>query len=203
MSKLDAQARLEAERDAALSALADAVPYNRFIGVRFDRLGDELTARLPYKEALIGNPFLPALHGGVTGAFLEITALMQLAWDQVWALIGQFGGEWHPLIAKVWLTGTGVGQLRTIETVDGKQIVERLDAMDNAGRLYRYSNISGIPASNYAGTLAVKPKGSGSTVEWRAQFLANDQATFIVKLIVSTLFKVGLDSLPGRFGAMK
>ena len=92
MSKLDAQARLEAERDAALLALTEAVPYNRFIGVRFDRLGDELTARLPYKEALIGNPFLPALHGGVTGAFLEITALMQLAWDQVWALMEQ-GGE--------------------------------------------------------------------------------------------------------------
>ena len=28
---------------------------------------------------------LPALHGGVTGSFLEITALMQLAWDQVLA----------------------------------------------------------------------------------------------------------------------
>ena len=92
MSRLDAQARLEAQRDAALAALTEAVPYNRFIGVRFDRLGDELTARLPYKEALIGNPFLPAIHGGVTGAFLEITALMQLAWDQVWALMEE-GGE--------------------------------------------------------------------------------------------------------------
>jgi Polyketide cyclase / dehydrase and lipid transport/Domain of unknown function (DUF4331) len=123
--------------------------------------------------------------------------------DKVWVLIGQFGGDWHPLIAKVQLTGTGVGQLRTIETVDGKQIVERLDAIDNAGRFYRYSNISGIPASNYTGTLAVKAKGGGSTVEWHAQFLANDQATFIVKLIVSTLLKVGLDSLSARFGAMK
>jgi hypothetical protein len=120
--------------------------------------------------------------------------------DKVWALIGQFGGEWHPLIAKVQLTGTDVGQVRTIETVDGKRIVERLDAMDNVGRFYRYSNISGIPASNYTGTLAVKGNGSGSIVEWRAEFLANDQATFIVKLIVSTLFKVGLDSLPARFG---
>jgi acyl-coenzyme A thioesterase PaaI-like protein len=92
MSQLDAQSRLEAERDAALAALTDAVPYNRFIGVRFDRLGDELTARLPYKEALIGNPFLPAIHGGVTGAFLETAALMQLAWDQVWALM-EGGGE--------------------------------------------------------------------------------------------------------------
>lgn len=92
MTKLDAQARLEAERDAALAALTDAVPYNRFLGVRFDRLGDELTARLPFSEPLIGNPFLPALHGGATGAFLEITALMQLAWDRAWVIMEE-GGE--------------------------------------------------------------------------------------------------------------
>jgi hypothetical protein len=123
--------------------------------------------------------------------------------DKVWALISSFGGAWHPLFAKVQLTGTGTGQLRTIETVDGKQLVERLDVMDNAKRFYRYTNISGIPASSYTGELGVKPKGSGCTVEWRAQFLANDQATFIVKLIVSTLFKVGLDSLSARFGGAK
>ena len=123
--------------------------------------------------------------------------------DKVWAVIGSFGGAWHPLIAKVQLTGTGIGQLRTIETVEGKQIVERLEALDNAKRFYRYTNVTGIPASSYTGELAVKPKGSGSTAEWRAQFLANDQATFIVRLIVSTLFKVGLGSLPARFGGTK
>lgn len=123
--------------------------------------------------------------------------------DKVWALIGPFGGMWHPLVARIQLTGAGIGQLRTVETVDGKQIVERLDAMDNAKRFYRYSGIAGVPASSYTGMLAVKPKGGGSTVEWRAQFLADDQATFIVRLMVTTLLKVGLDSLPARFGTMK
>jgi hypothetical protein len=122
---------------------------------------------------------------------------------EVWALIGPFGGAWHPLIANIRLTGTGVGQLRTIETTDGKRIVDRLDVMDNAKRFYRYTNISGIPASSYTGELAVRPKGSGCTVDWRAQFLANDQPTFLVKLVVSTLFKVGLGSLPARFGGAK
>ena len=54
--------------------------------------------------------------------------------DQVWALIGAFGGRWHPLIAKIQLTGTGIGQLRTIETIDGKQIIERLEAIDNCAK---------------------------------------------------------------------
>ena len=60
--------------------------------------------------------------------------------DQVWALIGQFGGAWHPLIARIAVTGTGIGQLRTIETIDGKQIIERLEAMDDSQRFYRYSD---------------------------------------------------------------
>jgi hypothetical protein len=122
---------------------------------------------------------------------------------EVWALIGQFSPTWHPLIAQVQLTGSGVGQLRTIEMVDGKQMVDRLDVMDNAKRFYRYTNVSGIPVSSYTGEISVKPKGSGCTVEWRAQFLANDQPTLVVKLIVSTLFKVGLESLSARFGGAK
>jgi acyl-coenzyme A thioesterase PaaI-like protein len=68
------------------------VPYNRLLGVRFDRLGDELTGRLPFRDGLIGNPVLPAIHGGVTGSFLEITALMQLAWDRVLGVMDA-GGE--------------------------------------------------------------------------------------------------------------
>jgi len=83
MTGQSAQSRRQAERDAALEALAQSVPYNRLLGARFEGMGDELTGVLPYKPALIGNPVLPALHGGVTGSFLEITALMQLAWELV------------------------------------------------------------------------------------------------------------------------
>lgn len=67
----EAQARL----DAALAAL----PYAGFLGVRAELKGDELTLILPFAQHLIGNPMLPALHGGVVGALMEITALMQLA----------------------------------------------------------------------------------------------------------------------------
>ena len=123
--------------------------------------------------------------------------------DRIWELIGQFGGDWHPLIANIKLIGNGIGQLRMIETIDGKQIIERLDAIDNSARSYRYTNISGIPASDYTGTLAVKPNGAGSSVEWQAQYLGNGQGDLIVRTIVSTLFKTGLESLKPRFGAAK
>jgi hypothetical protein len=118
--------------------------------------------------------------------------------DKVWELIGQFGGGWQPLAASIKLTGTGIGQLRTIETIDGKQIIERLDAIDNSARLYRYTSIAGIPAY-YTGVLEVKPNGAGSTVEWRAQYLADGPGDLIVRTMISTLFKTGLEGLKSRF----
>jgi uncharacterized protein (TIGR00369 family) len=62
----------------ALSAVFAAVPYARFLGIRFELKGDELTAVLPFQQKLIGNPILPALHGGVIGAMMEITAVGQI-----------------------------------------------------------------------------------------------------------------------------
>ncbi|MGR3461609.1 MAG: PaaI family thioesterase [Roseovarius sp.] len=71
-------------RDAALKALVDGVPYIRFLGVEFERRGDELTAVMPFDEKLVGNPLLPALHGGATAAFLEITSIIGLSWSMLW-----------------------------------------------------------------------------------------------------------------------
>ena len=62
----------------AMRALLDSMPYARFLGVRADMAGDEMTGVLPYGDHLIGNPLLPALHGGVIGAFMELTAVAQL-----------------------------------------------------------------------------------------------------------------------------
>lgn len=71
-------------RDAALKALVASVPYISFLGIEFDRRGDELTAIMPFKEELIGNPMLPALHGGATAAFLEMTSIIGLSWATLW-----------------------------------------------------------------------------------------------------------------------
>lgn len=57
----------------------ERIPYARFLGIRAELKGDELTLVLPFSQSLIGNPLLPALHGGVVGALMEVTALTQLA----------------------------------------------------------------------------------------------------------------------------
>ena len=42
------------DRDHALNWLVGAVPYIRFLGIRFDREGDQITAHLPFQPMLIG-----------------------------------------------------------------------------------------------------------------------------------------------------
>ncbi len=75
---------IKQRRDAALSALVHGVPYINYLGIEFDRRGDELTAIMPFDEKLIGNPLLPAIHGGAISGFLEVTAVIGLSWSVIW-----------------------------------------------------------------------------------------------------------------------
>lgn len=71
----------EENRAHDMAALAEHLPYVRFLGVEVDVKGNEVTTILPFKPQLIGNPNLPALHGGALGAFLEVTSVIQLLFD--------------------------------------------------------------------------------------------------------------------------
>lgn len=62
-----------------MSELLDTLPYARFLGLTTARDGDVLTVTMPFADRLIGNPLLPALHGGSTAALLELTAVAQVA----------------------------------------------------------------------------------------------------------------------------
>ena len=61
-----------------MSAILDAIPYARFIGLQVDRSTGALECVLPFREEIVGNTMLPAIHGGVIGAFLELTAILRL-----------------------------------------------------------------------------------------------------------------------------
>ncbi len=73
---------MSAEAAERLRATLARIPYARFLGVRAELAGDEMTVILPFSPHLIGNVSLPALHGGVLGALLEMTALAQLSITQ-------------------------------------------------------------------------------------------------------------------------
>ncbi|KGD65779.1 hypothetical protein Y5S_01003 [Alcanivorax nanhaiticus] len=57
-------------------ALVDHVPYARFLGIQVISQGDELTFVLPKNDNVVGNPTLPALHGGAVAGFMEQAAII-------------------------------------------------------------------------------------------------------------------------------
>jgi hypothetical protein len=121
--------------------------------------------------------------------------------DAVWSVIGKFNLDWHPHVATVRLVGAGTGQLRRIETRDGREIIERLEDVDDAKRIYHYALVAGMPASHYVGTIQVRPKGEGCIADWRVDFLADKQPDIVVRGMIQKLLETGLGSLMPRFAA--
>lgn len=56
----------------------ETIPYFKYLGLELQETDDELICVLPKDSKFIGNPVLPALHGGIVGAFLESTALVHM-----------------------------------------------------------------------------------------------------------------------------
>jgi len=62
-------------------ALIQVIPYARWMGITMDASGGDVVGKLAYSDRLIGNPTIPALHGGPLGALLESTAVFKLLLD--------------------------------------------------------------------------------------------------------------------------
>lgn len=68
-----------APADSEPIAIGRTVPYIDFLGMRVSHdAGQAPLYRMPHDEKLIGNPMLPALHGGVVAAFAESAATLHL-----------------------------------------------------------------------------------------------------------------------------
>jgi uncharacterized protein (TIGR00369 family) len=63
------------------NAILRAVPYCAWLGLVARIEGDALILDMPFDPKLIGNPILPALHGGVVGSLLETAATVQTIWE--------------------------------------------------------------------------------------------------------------------------
>lgn len=102
-----------------LQAMLERIPYARFLGVRAELAGDEMTMILPFGQHIIGNPVLPAIHGGVLGAFMEMTALAQLSIKD--------GGQRQPRVIDVSVEYLRSGRsLTTYARADIKKVGRRI-----------------------------------------------------------------------------
>ena len=71
----------EARRKGEVGLLADAIPYARWMQIAPENGTGELLTRMRFHDELIGNTFLPAIHGGTLGAMLEMAAIFHLLWE--------------------------------------------------------------------------------------------------------------------------
>lgn len=60
------------------NAMIASVPYARFLGVTLEERDGCLVGRMKFADHLVGNPTIPALHGGTLGALLELAAQFEL-----------------------------------------------------------------------------------------------------------------------------
>ena len=59
-------------------AVMAMIPYSGFIGGQVKLDNDRLLYWLEKRSSNIGNPSLPAIHGGVIGGFLELSASIEI-----------------------------------------------------------------------------------------------------------------------------
>ncbi|MGH8461419.1 MAG: PaaI family thioesterase [Stenotrophobium sp.] len=71
-------ARQAARMQGDFEQLIGLVPYARYLRVGLQLHDGQPRSHLPFAETLIGNTALPALHGGVTAAFMENAAILHL-----------------------------------------------------------------------------------------------------------------------------
>ena len=74
-------ALLTPEGKADTNAVLRAVPYCAWLGLTARIEDGALILDMPFDPKLIGNPILPALHGGVVGSLLETAAIVQTIWE--------------------------------------------------------------------------------------------------------------------------
>jgi mxaD protein len=107
--------------------------------------------------------------------------------DQVWALIGDFGGigGWMPGIDSCRVEGED----RILETM-GMTITEHLVKKDDAARALTYSIVEGAPVERHEAVITVIPDGEGSRVTWDVEATPDDMAG-----LMAAVYQQALDAL--------
>ena len=125
--------------------------------------------------------------------------------DQVWELIGSFNAlpDWHPAVEKSEVEGEGHGSVRTLHLAGGGTIRERLEQIDEEGKVYSYSILSSpLPVMNYTATLRLHEAedGSGCDVEWESDFQPAGMPETDAVDVIRGVYQAGFDNLKKMFG---
>lgn len=101
---------------------------------------------------------------------IDIVKTIDVPSDEAWAAIRGIGGldRWFPVISTCRVEGDGVGAIRTLGLVQGGEMKDRIEEIDDEARQVRYLRTHHpLPAASYEGTVRVRDLGGGkSEVAW-------------------------------------
>jgi len=123
--------------------------------------------------------------------------------DEVWKLVGDFGGFPQAMGVAVELEGEGIGQTRKI-SAGRAPMVERLEERDEDAKRLVYSIVEGaLPVTDYRSTMQLSAAGGGRTkVDWSATFEPVEGTSLEdASSILSRVYKGGIGGLQARFGS--
>ncbi|MBM3106044.1 SRPBCC family protein [Pseudomonas sp. V1] len=116
--------------------------------------------------------------------------------DRVWQLMGGFDAlpDWLPFVPQSTLSEGG--RVRTLKSVDGDTIIERLLDFNEAGRSYSYTILQGpAPVRDYLSTLRVVSTDDGARVEWSGSFVPVGISDAEATAMFTTIYQDGLAAL--------
>ncbi len=123
----------------------------------------------------------------------------------VWRVLRDFAGiiKWHPDLASLQLTGSGVGAIRTLTDRDGARQVERLESLNDEARTLSYAVLeTSLPLEGCIAQLAVRDLGFGkSEVEWTSTFGAKGAAESEVAAMLEKSYRRALARLARRLSS--
>lgn len=169
--------------------------------------------RLLLAFVLLG--FVPALAHGPTPQKADESLPVPASPEQVWKLVGEFGGiaGWHPLVKQARATGGNAAGAERVLVLEKGEITEGLDDYDAAARRISYrlskENVEALPVSFYTATIEVKPAAGGSEVTWGARFYRADTSNFppdelndeAAIAAMTNFIREGLEGLKAKAGA--
>ena len=114
---------------------------------------------------------------------------------EVWAVLRDFCGLWHPAMERIWPEAGG--QVRGF-VADGVTYRERLTWISDSGMSLAYRCIEGIAgAERYDARVTVVPSGAGAAVTWTAEIVAPAGRAEGICAGTRVIFEAGIAALAG------
>ena len=128
-----------------------------------------------------------------------ITKKLNTSTEQAWNAIRNIDGldRWFPIIGSCRVEGSGVGAQRYMTLEDGGEIIDLIEAVDNARKRFTYlRTTSPFPVTHYRGTVEVLDSFDGQAiVAWTIDFESRPEDSEAVAALVKNAIADGIDGM--------